>query len=227
MKEKVKKVSAKKVQAKVKAKRGRPKKYDEVICILDRSGSMSACWDQSIKGLNSFLFEQKKLNKPCKISFVMFDDQYELPYNRIDLEAAIDFTRETYVPRGMTALYDAIGKTISTFEPTIKSESKKISNVIVAILTDGMENASQEYTRSTVAELIERKTKEGWKFLYLGANQDAFAVSASINISNHYTRCYVGTQQLGVTGYADMSAMTFDIRSGGSADVSASNSTSK
>jgi Mg-chelatase subunit ChlD len=157
----------------------------EIVCILDRSGSMETIIDDSIGGFNAFLKEQKNLPGKAKLSVVLFDDQYEKLYDRIKIKDAEELTSETYVPRGMTALYDAIGKTITSMKV------KDSKPVVIAILTDGEENASKEYTIEQINKLIKEKRDLGWEFVFLAANQDAFAVGGKMGIDAGSTFSYV------------------------------------
>ena len=170
----------------------------EVVCILDRSGSMDSIIDDSIGGFNAFLKEQKKLPGKAKLSVVLFDDQYEKLYDRIKIKEAEELTSETYVPRGMTALYDAIGKTITSMKV------KDSKPVVIAILTDGEENASKEYTIEKINKLIKEKRDLGWEFIFLAANQDAFAVGGQLGIDAGSTFSYVADGAGTRCAYASM-----------------------
>lgn len=140
-----------------------------VVSILDRSGSMSGSQAEVIGAYNAFVAEQKKIahekNIKSKVSLVLFDDQYQEVYSKVKVDEVPVLTEDTYYTRGMTALYDAIGKTIAKFEGKKK--------VIFFIETDGFENASREYTASALKELVEKKKKDGWDFNFVGADLDA------------------------------------------------------
>jgi len=151
----------------------------EVICILDRSGSMSDTAADSIGGYNTFIKKQIEQDPDCRITLVLFDHEYNVLYENTHVNDVVELDSNTYIPRGNTALNDAIGKTIVTVrERHVKmAESDRPTNVVVAILTDGMENSSKEYEPSNIKTLIEKyETEYNWKFLYLAANQDAFLV---------------------------------------------------
>jgi len=151
-----------------------------LIFLLDRSGSMESCWDDTIGGFNSFVTDQKALGG--KLTLVQFDHEYSISYENIELKNVTPLTRETFKPRGSTALLDAIGK-------AIKANTDN-QNVTLIILTDGQENSSREYTKSHIKDLIEQKTKDGWTVMYLGANQDAFAEAGSMGIGAAHTMNY-------------------------------------
>lgn len=150
------------------------------VFLLDRSGSMESCWDDTIGGFNAFLNEQKA--DGGTLTLIQFDHEYQMTYERVKIEEAPGLTRETYKPRGSTALLDAIGRLIKDW--------KAASNPSVAILTDGQENSSHNFTKAHIKDLIEQKTKEGWTFAYLGANQDAFAEAGAIGIAPACTMNY-------------------------------------
>lgn len=140
-----------------------------VVSILDRSGSMGGTENEVIGAYNAFITEQKKIahekNINTKVSLVLFDDQYQEVYTKIGVNEAPVLDSNTYYVRGMTAMYDAIGKTIAKFEGKKK--------VIFFIETDGQETASREYNSSTLKELVEKKKKDGWDFNFVGADLDA------------------------------------------------------
>jgi len=119
---------------------------------------------------------------------VIFDDQYEVPADNIPVSEVCALDTLTYVPRGSTALLDAIGKTIDSFKARIKAlpAAAQPDQVIFAIFTDGEENASHQYTwRDIAGKIRRRQAKQGWEFLFLGANQDAIATAAQMNIHAH------------------------------------------
>ena len=150
------------------------------VFLLDRSGSMESCWDDTIGGFNAFLNEQKATGGT--LTLIQFDHEYQMTYERVKIEEVAALTRETYKPRGSTALLDAVGRFVKDW--------KGASNPSVVILTDGQENASKKYTKDHIKDLIEQKTKDGWTFAYLGANQDAFAEAGSIGIAPGCTMNY-------------------------------------
>jgi uncharacterized protein YegL len=178
----------------------------QIICILDRSGSMADknIIVEAINGFNNFLDEQKKLKDKATLTVALFDDRYDLLYDDVDLNKVSKITKDTWFPRGMTALFDAIGKTITTVKANHnKLGSEKPSKVLVCIVTDGLENASHEYTRDGIKNLIKDCEKEDWNFIYLAANQDAFAVGSTFGVScgNTYTFTAdaVGAQNMSMT----------------------------
>ena len=144
-------------------------KTTEVVFILDRSGSMAGLESDTIGGFNGMLEKQKELEGRAYLTTALFDDRYELLHDHIDIRKAEKLTEKQYYVRGCTALLDAVGYTIQK----IAHEKDEDSQVIMIITTDGYENASHEYTYASLKKLIEKKKKEGWEFIFLGANIDA------------------------------------------------------
>jgi hypothetical protein len=157
----------------------------EIACVIDRSGSMEAIASDAIGGFNSFLNEQKKHPDGARLTLVLFDHEYEVICESQPLEYVSPLNSETYVPRGTTALLDAIGRTIDDLGIRLAKISDELrpGKVIIAILTDGLENASKDYSKEKISQMIEhQRTKYSWEFIFLAANQDAIATAESIAI---------------------------------------------
>jgi hypothetical protein len=170
--------------------------YTDITVILDRSGSMSTVKSDTIGGFNTFLEEQKKAPGNGTFTLVQFDDQYQVDYLRVPLADVKPLDDSTYVPRGWTALLDAIGKTVNTLGETYAAmtEDERPENVVLVIQTDGAENHSREFKTDQIKAMLERQAKDyNWQIIYLGANQDAFAVGAAMGIRAASTMNYAGT----------------------------------
>ena len=147
----------------------------EIVVVLDRSGSMRSIDKATVEGFNKFLDEQKNSEGEAFFTLVQFDDRYEMNYQSVPVKNVDSLVlNETFIPRGGTALLDALGKTIE--------ELKTDRDVVFVIITDGDENASKTYKREAIMKMIETQTSEGWKFLFLAANQDAIKAGGSIGI---------------------------------------------
>ncbi len=144
----------------------------DLVFLLDRSGSMRGLESDTIDGYNSLLESQK--NNNVKVTTILFDHQYEILTNRIDIKEAKKLDDQTYFVRGCTALLDAIGKTIEELD---KQNPKK---VLFVITTDGEENASQKYNKNQIRELI--KGHNNWEFMYIGADIDSYKEGSLIGI---------------------------------------------
>jgi len=160
----------------------------EIAFILDRSGSMKKQLGATISGFNHFLSDQRKTPGLARFTLVLFDDRYEVPYASIPINEVVDLDRRSFVPRGTTALLDAIARTIDELHVRlmVRPESQRPGQVIVAILTDGLENASEHFTHREVSERIaHQRDVYHWQFFFLGANQDAIATAAAMKIDSH------------------------------------------
>lgn len=174
----------------------------EIVFILDRSGSMSSRKNDAEGGMNSFIAAQKELPGEANLTLIQFDDQYETVYKG-PLRNAPQFT---LIPRGWTALNDAIGRAIEETGTRLREmkEESRPGLVIFVILTDGEENSSREYSTEKIKSMIQhQESKYSWKFTYLGANQDAFAVGGSYgmtsnaNYSNTWNAMYAASNNVG------------------------------
>lgn len=157
----------------------------EILFILDRSGSMAPLTEAAISGFNNFLREQAAEPGLARLTLVLFDDHYETPVSSLPLPEITPLDTTIYSARGSTALLDAMGRGIDQLGHRLASlpESDRPGTVIVAILTDGEENASQRYTWQDVNQRIRHQSEAyNWHFLFLGANQDAIATAAKVGI---------------------------------------------
>lgn len=155
----------------------------ELVFILDESGSMSGMEADTIGGFNSMIEKQKKLDGRCYVTTVLFDSFHEILHDRVELSQIRPMTERDYSVRGCTALLDALGSSIRHIAQIHKYARPEDvpEHVSFVIMTDGMENASREYTSDKVKQMIEHeKEKYGWEFLFLGANIDA------VETASHY-----------------------------------------
>jgi len=158
----------------------------ELVFILDKSGSMSGLESDTIGGFNSMLKNQQAIEGECCVTTVLFDNNYQLLHDRIDIKAVSPITEKEYQVGGSTALLDAIGRTINKIGNAQKhtAESYRAEKVLFVIITDGEENSSREYSVEKVKTLIERqKAKYGWEFIFMGANIDAVQTAGSFGIT--------------------------------------------
>lgn len=141
--------------------------------LLDRSGSM--------KGFNAFVNEQAPKST---MSLYMFDNEFQIVYENNKIKDVKKLTSNTFIPRGGTALLDAIGKTIERVDKNNLQSWADIEDVgnVIVILTDGEDNSSTEYTKEQINDLIFGKKAQGWKFVFLGANQDSIKSAKNIGI---------------------------------------------
>jgi uncharacterized protein YegL len=174
------------------------KNKTDITIILDRSGSMESVKSDTIGGFNSFLSEQQKITGEASISLVQFDDKYETVYIDKDINSADKLTEETFQPRGMTALYDAVGRTINAVGQRLAEtdENERPDKVVFVILTDGFENASKEFSAVKINQMIShQKEVYSWDFIFIGANQDAVLSAKAIGISANAALTYAANSE--------------------------------
>ena len=163
------------------------KDLTELIFILDRSGSMGGLESDTIGGYNAMLKKQMEAEGSAYITTVLFDDEYELLHDRINLKGVKPITEKEYFVRGTTALLDAFGKSIQKIVNVQRntSDDEKAEKVLFVITTDGLENASREYSYTKVRAMIEKqKSRYGWEFIFLGANIDAVSEAEKFGIDS-------------------------------------------
>lgn len=148
--------------------------------VLDKSGSMDSKLADTIGGFNTYLKSLREDTKTdYKFSLTLFDTRFEERHVLIPLEDVPELSNANYIPGGGTALYDAIGRSVTSIE----SKGDKVGKVVCVILTDGEENSSREYSLAAVRGLITRKEQQGnWTFIFLGADLGAFAVGDQMGV---------------------------------------------
>ena len=158
----------------------------ELVMILDRSGSMSGLEADTIGGFNGMIKKQKQEEGEAFVSVLLFDDKAEVLYDRVPIDRVEEMTAKQYYVRGCTALLDAVGgavRHIGNIHKYARVEDRPEKTIFV-ITTDGMENASREYTYEQVKRMVERQKEQyGWEFLFLGANIDAIETAGRFGIS--------------------------------------------
>lgn len=145
-----------------------------IYFVLDRSGSMHTCLNDTIGGFNAFIEKQKIDNPYGTMSLILFNDEIAIAYKNKPIAEVEPLTYKIYYPSGSTALLDAIGS-------TIKMATGSATAVSVVILTDGEENGSKLYTKMHINDLIANK-RDTWSFVFLGANQDAIKEARNLGI---------------------------------------------
>lgn len=171
-----------------------------LIGILDRSGSMgyNDAAIEAMSGWNSLVKEQRKVDGELLVSLTIFDNAVEVLYRAVQDSEVRDLTKDVYYPRGATALYDAIGQSVAL--GSVDEAVKGVEKVVVFVATDGHENASKELNNKGVRALIEKKKKDGWEFVFAGADIKAEAIGSTLGIgaanSLQFTKSAVGTQAL-------------------------------
>lgn len=189
-----------------------------VTVLLDRSGSMSSIVDDTIGGFNSFVAQQRRVPGECRITLVQFDGQ-ETQYVVADAIPVAEFTdldAGTYQPRGTTPLLDALGAVIERTDGRAVVDPAEFQ--LVAVITDGHENASARFTRARVAAMVEARTEAGWAFVFLGANLDSFAEAGSIGMTRGQAANWDHTSAGVRRGFDMLAASSVALRKAGRRD---------
>lgn len=197
------------------------KDLTDITLIVDRSGSMNSIKEEAESGINAFIKEQKECEGFALLTLVQFDTSFETVHKGKPIETVTDFT---LIPRGMTALLDAVGKTINETGERLNlmREEDRPALVVVAIITDGEENSSHEFTKDQIKKMIEEQQNTyNWQFTFLGANQDAFAEAGGMGIRQSATLNYKGDKS-GVA-YSTLSSNVSGMRGQTMAGVSVKN----
>lgn len=195
-----------------------------ISILLDRSGSMGSIVNDVIGGYNNFLSEQKAVKGDCTLTLVQFDSEgIDTLYEYAPIADVPELTTKTYQPRGATPLLDALGKSIESTGRALEniSEADRPDKIIFVVITDGEENASNKFTKARIKEMIEQQEKQyAWNFIFLGANQDAFAEAGAIGVQAAAAANFAGTGSSMRAGFAAMSMNSVSYRgSSNSADL--------
>lgn len=193
--------------------------YRHYVLVVDRSGSMRSVQEEAQNGVREFVKEQAAIPGRATLSLYQFDTTHDTVYDFAPVGAAMDYV---LAPRGMTALLDAVGFAITKVGErlAVMAEHERPGKVVVVIATDGLENSSTEHTKATVkAMTTEQQEKYGWKFIYIGANQDAFSEARAMGLPAGSSMGYAGTRGGTRSAYASASASTSRYMSGQAASV--------
>jgi len=192
----------------------------ELVLVLDKSGSMQGLESDTIGGFNSMIEKQKALSTPVDVTAVLFNDTTDVLYTHKNIRLVRPLTDKEYEVGGTTALLDAVGNTILKVErePSVKSRGTK---VVFVIITDGLENASAEFSKTKVKQMIsDKQEKAGWDFIYLGANIDAVEEADAIGVKKSNAVTYKNTRKGVRANYDAVSAFVAETAERGDADTS-------
>lgn len=190
-------------------------KITEIIVVLDRSGSMDVIKKATIEGFNGFLAGQKAVEGKALLTLVQFDHEYELVHSGKDIREVAPMRDNTYMPRGTTALLDAIGRTIEETRDRIHCLNDEGSErkVVFVVITDGEENSSKEYNRRQIFDMIRRgEEKYKWQFVFLGANQDAIQEASRLGVKESRSMTFAADGDGAKNMYFDLSVNIGELR---------------
>jgi len=152
--------------------------------ILDQTGSMSSCKNETVFGFNDFLKEQKSQSGKCFLTLTKFDSsKNNTPYTDLDIQMIPEMCSDWFIPAGGTNLRDTIGTRIDALEERLENWTQK-HKVLVVVMTDGADNASRIYTEKQIASKIKTKKTDGWTFVYLGIDQNALDIASRLGFDS-------------------------------------------
>lgn len=188
----------------------------EIVYIIDKSGSMGNLIADVVGGFNTFLIEQQKPTDEAFLTTILFDTNFRVFQDKVNIKEAGILTAQDYVPSGSTALLDAVGRAITI----VKNREEKCEKVLFLIMTDGEENSSHEYSLSEIKAMVESCRAEGWEFVFTGANIDSFAEAGKMGmtLSGNYTADPDGVTSV----YTSAGIITRQYRGGGQSAIDSS-----
>ena len=151
--------------------------------VLDRSGSMDVILDDTTGGFNALRREQREEGGEVTLPLAQFDHEYELVHDGVPIAEVPDLNRATFVPRGFTALLDAMGRMICDVDARLAKMGDPKPIVLLAIITDGAENASKEFSLMRVNEMVTARRTQGWNILFLGATADSIRTAHAAGVA--------------------------------------------
>ena len=212
----------------VKTEKHKASDRSAVWMLIDRSGSMQGLESAVVQGVSGFIKEQAAGPGKCRLTVAQFDshDPFEVLIDAATIGKADTHSLDKYQPRGVTPLFDAIGHLIARADGRAKARKKADKppeGQTVVIVTDGMENASSDYTREKIHELIEKRRKKGWEFVFMGANQDSYAEGGRMGFAGGNTQNFLATSE-GVSAAFSSTSRAFSDRRYMSAEQRAASS---
>jgi Mg-chelatase subunit ChlD len=182
-----------------------------LVLVVDRSGSMESIRTDMEGGITSLIADQKQGSGTCLVTLAQFDSDYEILHNAVP---AAEFCDYRLIPRGTTALLDAIGRTIGEVDAQINDLPKhsRPGQVLFAVITDGLENASTEWSHDQVMAAVKSHVDAGWQFTFLGANQDAIQEGGRLGVVRDASLTYDATPDASRAAMESLSASVTRVR---------------
>jgi len=200
-------------------------KKTHIVVVLDRSGSMASCKADTIGGFNTLLEDQQKQEGEAVFTLTQFDTEYDIVYNGVDIKKVKPLDGITFVPRGATALLDAIGRTIEATKAVVRPgggtckdcpDFKQETGVVFVVITDGEENSSQEFNHDQIMNMIKQCREQfRWEFVFLGAQENAIQQGVQLGFYLHNTARYSSSEAGTQNAYVTVSNCVSSYRSGG------------
>ncbi|MCX6507760.1 MAG: VWA domain-containing protein [Actinobacteria bacterium] len=184
-----------------------------IYFVLDRSGSMQSIANDVIGGFNAYLKQQQADGNDAVMTLIQFDsqDRHEVIAAAQPIGKIKPLSKAVFVPRGGTPLYDAMGQVLNeaiSREAQLVGAEKPAESIVFVTFTDGEENDSREFSGETVLNLVKGKEKDGWTFVYMGANQDAYATGGEMGVSQMNSSNFIADKQGTKLAFEDLARST-------------------
>ena len=189
----------------------------EIVFILDKSGSMAGLEKDTIGGFNALIEKQKQMEGEVTVTTVLFNHDYTLLHDRINIKGIVPLTEAHYSVSGTTALLDALGNSIKKMQHIQNATLKEAQpdKIIFVITTDGEENSSTQYNIQTIKKLISKQKELGWEFMFLGANIDAIQTASKMGLHENDAVDFIADSQGTKVIYESLSAQIYHLRANG------------
>ena len=187
----------------------------EIVAVLDRSASMQHLTNDTIRGFNDFLKEQREIPGEAVLTTVLFNDSCRVLHDRVNIKKIKPISGKEYFAQGNTALFDAMGKTIDDIGLKLykTAENERPGKVIFFIITAGKENASHKYAKEKIKAMVElQKNTYSWEFIFMGANTDALSTASALGISGNRSFNYAADKEGVYSVQMAMSAAVSNLR---------------
>ena len=173
--------------------------------LIDRTGSMRGLGSDVVEGYNGFVAKQRSGSGECSLALVQFDsnDPCEVIHDAIPIHRVPDLTRDRYQPRGMTPLLDALGTLVAAAGTRLERLGHD-EDQIVAVITDGLENASRNWSRDELFDLVNARKDAGWTLVFMGANQDSYVEAGGLGLDHGSILNFRGDKRGLRLAFADM-----------------------
>jgi len=186
-----------------------------IVVVLDKSGSMDSCKQDTIGGFNSYIKEQSDVEgQEADLTLIQFSNTCDVTFNDLVIQDVAGLDDRNYMPGGGTALYDAIGMGIELMDEKLSGseEDEKPAKTLIVIITDGGENASRKFNQAKIDSLINERKKDDWEFVFIGANQDAIKSGGDIGVCRAASLTYDQTRKGTRDAYMSLSSSTRSFR---------------
>lgn len=163
--------------------------------VIDESGSMSNSKDDTIGSFNSLIDEHKQMEDGVDVFVVtnFFNTSDHFVHEATYIQEVEDITEKDYTPKGGTALLDAVGNTVNYLDELVCENPDSL--VMLVIITDGKENSSKEFNKSTIKKILKERQEMGWNLQFYGAGVEAYDDARELGFTQENSVCFRSTAE--------------------------------